>query len=154
MDVNRAFPASPETATRPRVLLVANRLPYSLARERDGWTWKENAGGVAVGLRSVARQVDCLWIGAASQPLEDVSEGIGDLERTRLFALGGDRARGRDSPIHNVKQRSLLRSRGALLRPGFACLCSIHPHEGRAERRKAQVFCCRAFRRATIRTWR
>src|SRR5262245_21314097 len=23
-------------------------------------------------------------------------------------------------------------------------LCSIHPHEGRAERRKAQVFCCRA----------
>src|SRR5262245_40769513 len=43
----------------------------------------------------------------------------------------------RSFPIHNVKQRSLLRSRGALLRPGFACLFSFHPpHEGRAERRK------------------
>jgi trehalose 6-phosphate synthase/phosphatase len=89
MDVNRAFPASPrleraEAGTRPRVLLVANRLPYSIAREKDGWTWKENAGGVAVGLRSVVRQVDCLWIGAAPQPLEDISEGIRDLERLFL----------------------------------------------------------------------
>src|SRR5262245_51766651 len=55
-----------------------------------------------------------------------------------------DQARCRIIPIHHVKQRSLLRSRGALLRPGFVFLCSIHPHEGRAERRKAQVFCCRA----------
>ena len=68
----------------------------------------------------------------------------------RLFARpAGSRARCRDIPIHNVKQRSLLRSRRALLRPGFAFLFSIHPHEGRAERRKAQVFCCRALRRAT-----
>jgi hypothetical protein len=60
---------------------------------------------------------------------------------TRLFARSaGNRARCRIIPIHNVKQRSrsLLRSRGALLRPGFAFLFSIHPHEGRAERRKAQ----------------
>jgi hypothetical protein len=69
-------------------------------------------------------------------------------------ALGGDRARCRVIPIHNVKQRSLLRSRGAFLRPGFAFLFSIHPDEGRAERRKAQYFCCRAFRRATIRACR
>jgi hypothetical protein len=68
-------------------------------------------------------------------------------------ALGGDRARCRIIPIHNVKQHSLLRSRRALLRPGFAFLFSIHPDEGRAERRKAQYFRCRAFRRATIRTY-
>ena len=38
--------------------------------------------------------------------------------------------------------------------PGF-CLSLFHPpHEGRAERRKAQYFCCRAFRRATIRACR
>src|SRR5262249_26771455 len=69
-------------------------------------------------------------------------------------ALGGDRARCRIIPIHNVKQRSPLRSRDAFSRPVFACLCSIHPHEGRAERRKARYFCCRAFRRATGRAWR
>jgi hypothetical protein len=50
-------------------------------------------------------------------------------------------------PIHNVKQRSLLRSRGAFLRSGFAFLFSIRPDEGRAERRKAQYFCCRAVGR-------
>jgi len=38
--------------------------------------------------------------------------------------------------------------------PGF-CFPLFHPpHEGRAERRKAQYFCCRAFRRATIRACR
>ena len=46
-----------------------------------------------------------------------------------------------------VKQRSLLRSRGALLRPGFAFPLFHPPHEGRAERRKAQIFCCRAVGR-------
>jgi hypothetical protein len=69
-------------------------------------------------------------------------------------ALGRDRVRCRIIPIHNVKQRSLLRSRGALLRPGFVFPLFQPPHEGRAERRKAQYFCCRAFRRATVHAWR
>ena len=49
-------------------------------------------------------------------------------------ALGGDPARCRDIPIHHVKQRSLLRSRGAFLRPGFALSLFHPPREGRAER--------------------
>jgi hypothetical protein len=52
----------------------------------------------------------------------------------------GTQARCRVIPIHHVKQRSLLRSRGALLRPGFAFLFSIRPDEGRVERRKGAVF--------------
>jgi hypothetical protein len=71
----------------------------------------------------------------------------GPREDAALRAHGGDRARCRVIPIHNFKQRSLLRSRGALLRPGFAFLFPIHPDEGRAERRKAQYFCCRAVGR-------
>src|SRR5262245_49660531 len=56
-------------------------------------------------------------------------------------ALGGDRARCCDIPIHNVKQRSLLRSRRAFSRPGSAVLCSIRPTRGErsAERRKLSV---------------
>src|SRR5262249_23266641 len=56
-------------------------------------------------------------------------------------ALCRDRVRCRIIPIHNVKQRNLLRSRGALLRPGFACLFSIHPTRGErsAERRTISV---------------
>jgi hypothetical protein len=59
----------------------------------------------------------------------------------------GDRARCHAIPIHHVKQRSLLRSRRALLRPGFAFSLFHPPHEGRAERRKAQYLRCRAVGR-------
>jgi hypothetical protein len=53
-------------------------------------------------------------------------------------ALGRDRVRCRTIPIHHVKQRSLLHSRGALLRPGFACLFSIRPMRGERSAEKAQ----------------
>jgi len=45
---------------------------------------------------------------------------------------------------HDVKQRSVLRSRGALLRPGFVLVIASIPLEGWAERRQAHLFCCRA----------
>jgi hypothetical protein len=68
-------------------------------------------------------------------------------------AHGGDRARCRIIPIHNVKQRSLLRSRGALLRPGSGFLFSIRPMRGKrsAERRSISVV---ALSGATIRACR
>ena len=47
-------------------------------------------------------------------------------------------------PIHDVKQRSLLRSRGALLRPGVVLVIASIPLEGWAERRQAHIVCCRA----------
>jgi hypothetical protein len=46
-------------------------------------------------------------------------------------------------PIHNVKQRSVLRSRGALLRPGWSLSIRTRPEEGWAERRQAHYLCCR-----------
>jgi hypothetical protein len=65
-------------------------------------------------------------------------------------ALGRNRARCRVIPIHNVKQRSLLRSRGALLRPGFAFLFSIRPVRGgrSAGRRSTTVVARFGARRA------
>ena len=57
-------------------------------------------------------------------------------------------------PIHNVKQRRLLRSRGALLRPGCPSCSRPSPIEGRAERRQAHLFCCRAGEARPIRTRR
>ena len=57
-------------------------------------------------------------------------------------------------PIHNVKQRRLLHSRGALLRPGCPSCSRPSPIEGRAERRQAHLFCCRAGEARPIRTRR
>jgi hypothetical protein len=59
-------------------------------------------------------------------------------EDAALRALGSDRARCRIIPIHNFKQRSLLHSRGAFLRPGFAFLLSITPMRGERSAEKAQ----------------
>src|SRR5262245_46849452 len=72
-------------------------------------------------------------------------------ERVAADAVGcrGQHA-DRNFPIHNVKQHSLLRSRGALLRPGFACLFSIRPMRGErsAERRSISVVAPFGARRA------
>ena len=46
-------------------------------------------------------------------------------------------------PIHNVKQPSLPRSRGAFLRPGGVLVIASTPIEGRAERRQAHYVSCR-----------
>jgi len=52
---------------------------------------------------------------------------------------------------HDVKQRSVLRSRGALLRPGFVLVIASIPLEGWAERRQAHYFVCRACETRRIR---
>jgi len=41
---------------------------------------------------------------------------------------------------HDVKQRRLLRSRGAFVRPGGVLVIASTPIEGRAERRQAHLF--------------
>jgi hypothetical protein len=46
-------------------------------------------------------------------------------------------------PIHDVKQRSVLRSHSALLRPGWSLFVRTRPEEGWAERRQAHLCCCR-----------
>ena len=55
-------------------------------------------------------------------------------------------------PIHDVKQRSVVRSRGALLRPGLSSIPSHpRPEEGWAERRQAHYLCCRVCETRRIR---
>ena len=52
---------------------------------------------------------------------------------------------------HDVKQRSVVRSRGALLRPGSVSSFRVHPEEGWAERRQAHYLCCRVCETRLIR---
>jgi hypothetical protein len=74
-----------------------------------------------------------VWpLGPGSRARPDIVRKIG----TEARAWPGHESHCRDIPIHNIEQHSLLRSRGAFARPGFAFLFSIHPDEGRVERRK------------------
>ena len=52
---------------------------------------------------------------------------------------------------HDVKQRSVLRSRGALLRPGWSLSIRARPEEGWAERRQAHLSCCRVCETRLVR---
>ena len=56
--------------------------------------------------------------------------------------------------IHDVKQRSIVRSRGALLRPGWSRSIRTRPEEGWAERRQAHYFVCRVRETRRVRTRR
>jgi hypothetical protein len=58
------------------------------------------------------------------------------------------------SQSHDVKQRSLLRSRGALLRRGWSLSIRTRPEEGWAERRQAHYFICRVSETRRVRTQR
>ena len=66
----------------------------------------------------------------------------GGARTTRATSRRAQRTVGRGR-IHDVKQRSVLRSRGALLRPGLVLLIASIPEEGWAERRQAHLSCCR-----------
>ena len=76
--------------------------------------------------------------------------GPGSLADARPGHEGVTRAKSRRAKrtvgrrrIHDVKQRSVVRSRGALLRPGSLFPFASTPKEGWAERRQAHYFCCR-----------
>jgi hypothetical protein len=70
----------------------------------------------------------------------------------RGASSAGTRARCRDIPIHNVKQRSLLRSRSALLRPGLLSSFPSTPMRGErsAERRSISVVARFGARRSAL----
>jgi hypothetical protein len=73
-------------------------------------------------------------------------------EARRGARSAGTRARCRDIPIHNVKQRSLLRSRGAFLRPGLLVSFPSAPMRGErsAERRNISVVARFGARRSAL----
>ena len=94
--------------------------------------------GYVCGMRRVASGLRVAW--------RSVSPGTREWGAHPTRAKSAARVANRwpSSPIHNVKQRSVLRSRGAFLRAGFVRFY-LHPKpetEGRAERREAPNFSC------------
>ena len=93
-------------------------------------------------------------LGPRKSGLPDLRRLTADLGQARdrcLAALARDTRDRRlaNEPLavvstNDVKQRSVLRSRGAFLRPGGVLMIASTPEEGRAERRQAHLCCCRA----------
>ena len=53
-----------------RLLVVSNRLPIVLAKEKNGWNLKPGAGGLVTALAPVLSQRGGLWIGWPGLPLD------------------------------------------------------------------------------------
>lgn len=59
-----------------RILIVSNRLPLNVSRDKTGLCYKESAGGLATGLSSCFdAEKENVWIGWPGLPLEDIRNG-------------------------------------------------------------------------------
>ena len=47
------------TAEARRIVVVSNRLPFTVVEADDGITFQDSAGGVATGLRALLSSPDC-----------------------------------------------------------------------------------------------
>ncbi len=63
-----------------RLLLISNRLPFSLAVANSRVTYTQSIGGVAIGLGAVSRHFHALWIGALNLPGEKIEGQLGNIE--------------------------------------------------------------------------
>jgi trehalose 6-phosphate synthase/phosphatase len=71
-----------------RVIVVSNRLPFTLKRSGDGWRTEKSAGGLATAMRPILRQTDGLWIGWSGE-----TSGINDEKKQRTLKKWAEQER-------------------------------------------------------------
>jgi trehalose 6-phosphate synthase/phosphatase len=86
-----ALPGVPDGRRTGRLIIVSNRLPVTIATSGDGAAWKPSSGGLASGLRGVARELDTIWIGWPGD--------LSDLDDATSGALLGELADSRTIPV-------------------------------------------------------
>jgi trehalose 6-phosphate synthase/phosphatase len=58
-----ATPLTPDGQTKPRLVLVSNRLPIAISHGETGIELRPSSGGLATGLRGIHGRGDSLWLG-------------------------------------------------------------------------------------------
>lgn len=61
-----------------RVIVVSNRLPYTLRRAGDSWKTEKSAGGLATAMGPILKKTEGLWVGWPGD-----SSGTDDAKRRR-----------------------------------------------------------------------
>jgi trehalose 6-phosphate synthase/phosphatase len=72
----------------PRVVVVSNRLPYTLRRAPGGWKGEKSAGGLAAAMEPILRKTQGVWVGWSG----DLS-GSADARRAEMLAQWARRER-------------------------------------------------------------
>jgi trehalose 6-phosphate synthase/phosphatase len=71
-----------------RVVVVSNRLPYTLRRAGDTWKTEKSAGGLATAMGPILKKTEGLWVGWPGD-----SSGAGDVKRQGVLARWAERER-------------------------------------------------------------
>jgi trehalose 6-phosphate synthase/phosphatase len=71
-----------------RVVVVSNRLPYTLRRAGDAWKTEKSAGGLATAMGPILRKTEGVWVGWPGD-----SSGVEGAKRRSLLARWAERER-------------------------------------------------------------
>lgn len=71
-----------------RVVVVSNRLPYTLRRAGDSWKAEKSAGGLATAMRPILQKTGGLWVGWSGD-----QSGVDDAKRRSTLARWAERER-------------------------------------------------------------
>ncbi len=76
------------TRSAKRVIVVSNRLPYTLKRVGDGWRTEKSAGGLASAMNPIVKETNGLWLGWSGE-----ASGVHDDKRRDILARWKERDR-------------------------------------------------------------
>lgn len=51
------------TSIMSRIIIVSNRLPVTIKKNKDKLTYQQSVGGLATGISSLQKEHECLWVG-------------------------------------------------------------------------------------------
>ena len=71
-----------------RVVMVSNRLPYTLRRAGDAWKVEKSAGGLATAMGPILRKTEGVWVGWPGD-----QSGVSDARRAGVLAQWAERER-------------------------------------------------------------
>lgn len=77
-----------ELKTDKRLIVVSNRLPYTLKRTADGWKTEKSSGGLATAMGPLLKRTSGLWIGWAGE-----NTGIADDKRKDVLVNWAEQER-------------------------------------------------------------
>ena len=78
----------PANQSDARMVVVSNRLPYTLRRAPGGWKVEKSAGGLATAMGPILRKTGGLWVGWHGD-----QSGARDARRESILAQWAERER-------------------------------------------------------------
>jgi len=78
----------PANQSDARVVVVSNRLPYTLRRAGDAWKVEKSAGGLVTAMGPILRQTGGLWVGWPGD-----QSGLSDARRENILSQWAERER-------------------------------------------------------------